>query len=334
MRALNLAIACLVLTGLTGCSFFLGPSTRPPPDVTVQPTPELIARGEYLTHNVMACVDCHSPRDKGLFAMPPKKGMEFAGGECFGEEQGMPGKVCVPNITQDKESGLGQWTDGEIMRAVREGVSRDGRALFPFMPYTYYRSMSDEDLHAVIAYLRTVKPVQQQVARSEFGFFFRHIMNTFPEPLEGPVSPPSRASSVEYGRYLTTMGSCKECHTPRGSTGIKEDLAFSGGQEFNFSGVVHVRSANITPDLETGIGKMTRDQFISRFHSFKGVEPEPVSPARQTVMPWPFFAGMSEEDLGAIYDYLRTVKPLENKVEHFPEAAKAAGSGTTTGAMD
>src|SRR5688572_17021660 len=142
MRSLNLAIACVALSGVTGCSFFLGPSTRPPSDVTVQSTPELVARGEYLTHHVMACVDCHSPRERDKFSMPPKKGLEFAGGDCLGEEAGMPGKVCIPNITPDKETGLGQWTDGEIMRAVREGVSRDDRPLFPFMPYPAYKIMS------------------------------------------------------------------------------------------------------------------------------------------------------------------------------------------------
>jgi mono/diheme cytochrome c family protein len=201
------------------------------------------------------------------------------------------------------------------------------------MPYPAYHAMADEDLHAIVAYLRTVKPVHQQAPPSEYGFFMRRIINTFPEPMEGSVTAPARTNSVEYGGYLVKIAGCTDCHTQRGAFGgLKEDLAFAGGQEFNLSGVLRVRSANITPDKETGIGVLTREQFISRFKSFKDVEAETVAPARQTVMPWPLYAGMTEEDLGAIYDYLRTVKSIENQVEQFPDAAKPAG--TTTGALD
>ncbi len=328
MRSLPLALCGLVLTG---CSFFLGPSTRSPPEVTVKSTPELVARGEYLAWHVTGCVDCHSPRVRDRFSMPPSKGLEFAGGDCWGEDLGLPGKACIPNITSDKDYGLGQWTDGEIMRAVREGVSRDGRALIPFMPYLSYRSMAEEDLHAIVAYLRTVEPIHQQAPPSEFGFFVRRAINTFPEPVEGPVTAPARANSVEYGGYLTKLAGCSDCHTQRGTFGPKEDLAFAGGTEFDLSGVMHVRSANITPDTETGIGPMTREQFISRFKSFEDMEAitaDPVSAARQTIMPWPLYAGMTEEDLGAIYDYLRTVKPIKNEVVQFPDAGKPAGSAT------
>jgi mono/diheme cytochrome c family protein len=325
MRSLPLAIACVALTGVTGCSFFLGPSTRPAPDVTVKSTPELVARGEYLARHVTACVDCHSPRVRDRYSMPPRKGFEFAGGDCWGEELGVPGKACMPNITSDKDHGLGQWTDGEIMRAIREGITRDGRAMVPMMPYPSYRSMADEDLHAIVAYLRTLKPVPQPAPRSEFGFFVRRAINTFPEPLEGPVTAPARTRSVEYGGYLVKLAGCSDCHTQRGTFGPKEDLAFAGGLEFDLSGVMHVRSANITPDPETGIGSMTREQFISRFKSFEDAEAvtaNPLPPARQTIMPWLLYGGMTEEDLGAMYDYLRTVKPIKNKVELFPDAAR------------
>lgn len=331
MRHLRLAIACLVITGASGCSFFLGPSTRPPSTVTVESTPELVARGQYLAWHVAVCVDCHSPRVHDRFSMPPQKGFELAGGECYGKELGLPGTACTPNITADKQYGLGEWTDGEIMRAIREGVSRDGRTLFPMMPYVSYRDMSDEDLNAIVAYLRTVKPVSKPTLPSDFGFFIRHGINSFPKPVEHPVSAPARTNTVEYGGYLVKMAGCHDCHTPRGAFSFKEDLAFSGGDEINNPGIMHARAANITPDPETGIGNMTREQFISRFKSFEDMEAvmeTPIAPARQTIMPWPLFAGMTEEDLGAIYDYLRTLKPIKNKVVHFldadtkPEAAK------------
>jgi mono/diheme cytochrome c family protein len=323
MRPPRLAIACLVLLGASGCSFFFGPSTRPPSTATVESTPERVARGEYLAWHVAVCVDCHSPRVRDRFSMPPKKGFELAGGDCYGEELGVPGTICMSNITPDKDYGVGQWTDGELIRAIREGVSRDGRALVPFMPYPSYRFMSDEDVNAIVAYLRTVKPVSQKTPPNDFGFFVRHAFNMFPKPVEGPVQAPARTQSVEYGGYLVKMAGCHDCHTPRGATDFKEDEAYSGGVEFKLPGVMNVRAANITPDPETGIGRMTREQFISRFKSFadrEAVTADPISPARQTMMPWPLYAGMTEEDLGAIYDYLRTVKPLQKKVVHFVDA--------------
>jgi hypothetical protein len=325
MRTLHLAIACLAVTGASGCSFFLGPSTQPAPTATVETTPELVARGEYLAWHVAVCVDCHSPRVRDRFSMPPKKGFELSGGDCYGKELGMPGKACLPNLTSDTEYGLGQWTDGEIMRAIREGVTREGRAMVPFMPYLSFREMADGDVQAIVAYLRTVKPIHQQAPPSDFGFFTRHVFNTFPEPVEGIVKAPARGNSAEYGGYLTKMAGCHDCHTQRGALSFKEDLAFAGGQEFDFPGVLHVRTANITPDVETGIGSTTREHFISRFKSFEDIDAvtaDPISPTRQTIMPWPLYAGMTEEDLGAIYDYLRTLKPIKNKVEHFPDAAK------------
>jgi mono/diheme cytochrome c family protein len=326
MRPLRLVLLTAALAGTTGCSFFLGPSTRPAPTETVEATPELIARGQYLADHVMVCVDCHSPRVKDRFTMPPAKGLEYAGGDCFGKELGLPGKMCFPNITQDEQYGIGKWTDGEIMRAIREGVDHQGRALMPGMPYPSYRHMADEDLYAIVAYLRTVPPVNKQAPDHEFGFFIRRAFNFFPEPLKGPVPPPERTDSVKYGEYLVKMAGCNDCHTPRDGMSLDEKRKFAGGQEFKIPDVMDVRTPNITPDKETGIGKMTKEQFISRFKSFEDIEAvaTEIEPSRQTIMPWPLYAGMTEEDLGAIYDYLQTVKPIQNKVETFRTATASA----------
>jgi mono/diheme cytochrome c family protein len=326
MRLLSLAMACLACIGVTGCSS-LGSSSRSAS--TVESTPELVARGEYLARHVTMCVDCHSPRVRDRYGMPPTKGFEFAGGDCWGAELGVPGKACMPNITPDHEHGVGQWTDGEIMRAIREGISRDGRTLFPMMPYPAYHALADEDLHAIVAYLRTTKPVAQKAPPSEFPPAVREAISVFPKPVAGPVTAPARSNSVEYGGYLTRIAGCSDCHTQRGPAGPNMELAFAGGMEFNLSGVLHVRSANLTPDPETGMGAMTREQFISRFKAFadaEAVTASPIAPARQTIMPWVLYGGMTEEDLGAIYDFLRTVKPIKNKVELFPLAATAQPS--------
>jgi mono/diheme cytochrome c family protein len=322
-RLLLLSAAAISLN--TGCSFFFGPSSRPASTEKIEPTEALVTRGSYLANHVMACVDCHSPRDTGLFSMPPKKGLEFSGGDCFGEELGVPGKMCFPNITPDAQTGIGGWSDGEIMRAVREGVDPKDEALMPGMPYPSYKDMPDEDVRAIVAYLRTVKPINKAAPPSEFGFFVRHVFNTFPEPLEGPVAPVDRTSSVTYGGYLVKMANCKDCHTPRSGISLDEDLLFAGGQPFKIPGVINVVTPNITPDVETGIGALTKEEFIGRFKSF--ADPESISAVdenHQSIMPWSLYSGMTEEDLGAIYDYLRTVKPIKNKVNKWPGATTAA----------
>ena len=100
--------------------------------------------------------------------------------------------MCMRNITQDKETGIGDWTDGEIIRAVREGISREGDGLFPIMPYFIYRNVSDEDMEAVVAYLRTMEPVQSFRPEREVDFPMSTLIQTFPEPLDGPVPMPSK----------------------------------------------------------------------------------------------------------------------------------------------
>jgi mono/diheme cytochrome c family protein len=328
MRSLRLIVITSALAGTTGCSFFFGPSTKPAPTEKVEATPELVARGTYLATHVMVCVDCHSPRVRNRYTMPPQKGLEYAGGDCFGEDMGVPGTMCFPNISPDEQFGIGKWTDGEVIRAIREGVDHQGKALMPGMPYANYRDMSDDDVRAIVAYLRTVPPQRKQAPESEFGFFITRVFNFFPEPVEGPVPPPTRTDSVKYGEYLVKMSGCKDCHTVRSGASLDEDMAFAGGQEFKLEGVFDVRTPNITPDAQTGIGKWTKEQFVGRFKSFEDLEattPE-IDPSRQTIMPWPLYAGMTEEDLSAIYDYLRTVKPITNKVETFRTATAAKES--------
>jgi mono/diheme cytochrome c family protein len=321
MRTLRLILSAAAISVTTGCSFFFGPSSRPASAEKVEPTEALVTRGAYLANHVMVCVDCHSPRDPSLFSMPPKKGFEFAGGDCYGEELNIPGKMCFSNITPDPDYGIGKWSDGEIMRAVREGVNPKGDALMPGMPYPNYKDMADEDMRAIVAYLRTVEPVNKAAPPGEFGFFIRHVFNTFPEPLKGPVAPADRSTSVSYGAYLVKMAGCKDCHTPRSGISLDEDRAFAGGEKFKIPGVMNAVTANITPDVETGIGALTKEQFIGRFKAFE--DPESITPIdenHQSMMPWSLFAGMTEEDLGAIYDYLRTVKPVKNKVDKWPGA--------------
>jgi mono/diheme cytochrome c family protein len=230
----------------------------------------------------------------------------------------MPGKVCAPNITPDPETGIGGWSDGEILRAIREGVDREGNALF-MMPYLEYRSLSDEDAHSVVAYLRTLPPVKNRVPPTEIDFPISLFAKFGPQPLAGPVPEPAHQDKVAYGRYLTKIGVCQFCHSPidnRHRTLPGQD--FSGGHEFKGPWGL-VRSSNLTPH-ETGLGQRDEKAFVAMFKAFAvpAAEVPKVPLDKNTVMGWLGRAHMTEEDLGAIYAYLKTVPAHDHAVEKRP----------------
>jgi hypothetical protein len=300
------------------------PDMRPAPVISVARTPAQIARGRYLAEHVTGCLGCHSHRDWSRFG-GPVAGPLGTGGDCLSKEYGLPGTVCTPNLTPDRATGLGGWSDGEVMRAVREGVDREGNALFPFMPYVEYRSLSDEDARAIVAYLRTLPAVAHAVPDTEVGFPASFFVRMVPTPLGRPVPPPDRADRLAYGRYLTIVAGCRFCHTPTDSHGRPiPGRDFAGGQEFRGPWGTQ-RAPNLTPH-RTGLAATGRDEFVGRFKAFEGADL--AVPAEQrgrnTVMPWLEYAGMTREDLGAIYDYLRTLPPIANRVEVYPAPLQTA----------
>lgn len=286
------------------------------PDLVVEVTPEKVERGKYLATHVMACMDCHSKRDFSKFSGPPVADSWGSGGDKFGHEMGLPGEIFIPNITPSK---LADWTDGELYRAITSGVAKDGRALFNIMPYQAYGMADKRDIEAVIAYIRSIQPVDNEVAPRILDFPVNLLVNTIPVPADHkPI--PDKSNTIEYGRYLTTVAGCVDCHTPMSSPG-KLDItrAFAGGFEFQFPDGSVVRSVNITPHA-TGLGAWSKDMFVNKFkgYNLETFTPANVAPGEfNTVMPWTMYAGMTEEDLGAIFEYLRTLKPLENTVERF-----------------
>lgn len=297
------------------------PESRPASAEKIERTPAQLARGKYLVEHVSDCLGCHS--DHVLkFGFPVKPGTEGQGGFTFDKKLGVPGVVAAQNITSDPDFGLGKWTDGEIIRAVREGVDRNGDALFPMMPYQHMRSMSDDDVNAVVVFLRTLKPIHKGVPVKHIDFPVNLFVKFAPRPVDGPVTSPDPHDSPSYGKYLATIGSCYECHTPHDDKGSRiAEKAFSGGWEMkgpwgrNFT-------ANLTPAAGTYMSHATKQEFIGRFKAFASMDANtaPDTPAgRNTIMPWLAFASMTDHDLGAIYDYLKTVKPIENKVVTFPD---------------
>ena len=301
---------------------FALPRQRPPTEIKVEITPELLERGTYLVQHVLLCNDCHSERDWTIYGGPPKPPLG-AGRECMTREtksigvrvsegQGnFPGVLCIRNITPDAESGIGDWTDGELIRAIREGVDHAGKGLFPIMPYFIYRNLSDHDAAAVVAYMRRLEPVQAERPERAIDFPMNMLIQMFPEPLDGPVSHPDESDRVEYGRYLATIARCGFCHTPRktqGRDGIP-GKEFAGGVPFVI-GAKEIPSKNLTPH-ETGIGTWTKTAFIALFRQHGSGRP--VSRIEDnTLMNWPAYAGMQDADLGAIYDYLQTLPPVKS----------------------
>jgi mono/diheme cytochrome c family protein len=319
LKWLGIVIVVLVVLAGAGLAFLFTafPKVEPAPSLKVASSPESVARGAYLANHVTACVDCHSDKDDGRYSGPPLPGTLGQGGEGLTHAVGFPGELLAPNITP---AGIGQWSDGEVLRAMTAGVSRDGRPLFALMPYHVYRELSQADAEALIAYLRTLPAIDHAVAAPQLDFPLNLIVRTMPAPATLRTDQPA-PGTPEYGKYMATIAGCQACHTPEVKGKPVEGMEFAGGQDFGF-----VRSANISPDPLTGIGNWTKEAFIARFRGFAGGAPPVAKGDNNTVMPWTLFAGMTDEDLGAIYEYLRTVKPIQNRVEKWPAAPAAASS--------
>lgn len=326
IRGLLLGIAALALAAGVLVAYLSAkkPLQRPAETGTIEATPARLARGEYLALHVVDCLLCHSEGRFDRYGIPRVPGTEGKGGFVFGKSFGIPGTLPARNITPDPETGLGQWTDGEILRAMREGVDRHGDALFPMMPYAAYHEMSDEDARSIVTYLRSLKPIRNAVAKKKIDFPVNLLVKGAPKPVAGPVvAPDPKKDAIAYGRYLTVIGGCMGCHTPETRPGQPiPGREYSGGRVFRGPWGRNV-SANLTPHKDAYLGKATKEEFIGRFRSFAALtgDAAPVAPkGRNTLMPWLALSGATDDDLSAIYDYLKTLPPVENHVNSFPDA--------------
>lgn len=311
------SVAVLAMTGLAAYYRFVLPHTTAPGDLKVKMSPERIARGRYLFQAVSACGDCHSERDMSRVGGPFVPGRTGQGGIL--PIEGLPGKVVATNLTPDVQTGMGSWTDGEKLRALREGVSKDGHVLFPLMPYPSYGRMSDEDAESVIAYLNSLPPIQNHLPPTRLNFPVSLLIRSIPQPA-GHVQAPRRGVTAAYGKYLATLGDCLGCHTPEDKGKLKTQLSFGGGRVFD-SPVGPVVSANISPDRATGIGSWSEDNFVNRFKVYakEADKPQPVATRSNfTFMPWLSYSQMEESDLRAIFRYLQAQKPIRNRVSIHP----------------
>jgi mono/diheme cytochrome c family protein len=288
------------------------PDVGPAPDLTVDKSPARVERGRYLANSVMSCMDCHSQRNVSEYSMPMVTSTRGRGGERFDQTMGFPGIFYSANITP---AGIGGWTDGEIYRAITTGVRKNGKPIFPVMPYHGYGFANPEDVKAVIAYIRSLPAIDNAVPSSSADFPMNIILNTVPKKAE-PMDLPSPADSLANGKYLFTIASCHDCHTPFEKGKYDEKLAFAGGRVFP-TPTGMVTSANITPDKETGIGSWTKNFFVQHFAMYRdsATAHRVIGPGElQTLMPWTLYGTMTNADLANIYTYIQTLQPIKHSV--------------------
>ncbi len=294
---------------------FVLPKSKKPEDLKVSLTSDRIERGKYLANHVALCVDCHSTRDWSKFAAPMIAGTEGKGGELFNQEMGFPGVFYSANITPAK---LSNWSDGEIFRLITTGVNKKGKAMFPVMPYLNYGKLDREDIYDIIAYVRSLPAIENEVKISKADFPMNLIINTMPQHAAFSKKP-APSDSISYGKYLVTMAACGDCHTPFEKGSYDESKRLAGGRMFPLpSGKIY--SANITPD-SSGIGSWTKEQFIARFKLYadSNYKSPTVNMAAEfnTIMPWTMYSGMKESDLSSIYAYLHSLEPISNTIVKF-----------------
>jgi len=293
------------------------PKVDAPEEITIEYSPDRIERGAYLANHVTVCMDCHSKRDFSQFSGPPTPGTLGAGGDRFDHSMGLPGVFYARNITP---FGISDYTDGELFRLITTGVTKDGRPMFPLMPYPYYGKMDREDIYDIIAYIRSIPPIETEIPESKADFPVNLILRTMPQNAQ-LVQKPDPSDQVAYGGYLVNASGCIECHTQLTPQGvINAELAFSGGRSFPFPDGSVVTSSNITPDAETGIGNWSEEMFVQRFKQYADsayVNPKIAPGEFNSIMPWMMYSGMKENDLKAIYAYLMSLPAKKNEVVKF-----------------
>lgn len=252
-----------------------------------------LERGRYLMNSIVACGNCHTPQGPA----GPQAGMELAGGFLIEEKEFT---IHAPNITPHKVSGIGLWSDAQIITAIREGRRPDGTIIGPPMPIGLYRGMSDSDVKAVVAYLRSVKPVDNKPAKS----VYRIPLPTSYGPPVGPVADVPRSDKVTYGRYLAgPLGHCIECHTPQDANGMPQFATKLGAGGMAFHGPWGVSvSANITP---TGLTRYSDAQLKTLVTT--GVRPD--GSRLKPPMGVAYYASLAAADQDALVAYLRSLPP-------------------------
>jgi mono/diheme cytochrome c family protein len=263
-------------------------------------TPERVARGRYLAEGVLQCLVCHSEREWDQPGAPPKAGM-IGAGQIISDQPDH--RIVAPNLTPDRETGSGAWPDDALARAIREGVGHDGRALHPQMWYRSFRRLSDNDVAAVVVYLRTLAPVHRELPATQWDPKQRARVAQGLKPLTAPVPDPG-AGPLDRGRYFVLLADCQGCHT---SWYSKRQPGLYGGGNLIERGKRKAFSTNITAD-PSGV-MADRTGFINLMRSGKNGSLSPL-------MPWVVFRNLDDDDLDAIRLVLAGLPPVSHYISN------------------
>lgn len=254
------------------------------------------ARGDYLLNGIVACGNCHSPRgpDGDLIA-----GQELSGGAPIELPEF---RAIAPNITPDPDTGIGRWTDAQIITAIREGKRPDGSTIGPPMPIEFYRDMSDSDARAIVAALRAVPPVHNESPKSTYNI---PLPPSYGPPVAHVVDTP-RTDRLAYGRYLANIGHCMECHTPMDKGVLNLARLGGGGRELPAFPAGVVMSSNLTPGNPDGLAQWTDAQAKATITT--GIRPDGRPLVRLMAFDW--YKSIEDDDLTALIAWLRTLRPV------------------------
>ena len=274
---------------------------RPLTDKKFERTEARLKRGDYLVNGILQCFVCHSERDSTQAGFPPiasKKG----GGAILSQRGNI--RMVAPNISPDKETGAGNWTDDMFARAIREGVGHDGRALSLPMYWESFSNLADEDLASVIVYLRSIPPVRNSLPRRSLPPEREKELQGSSKMLAGPVAFPDTADALRKGIYLVKVADCVGCHT--GWYGTNPGMFGGGNPMYKSKNHKPVLSTNLTPD-PSGIAGWDVVTFIDVIRTGKGGTLDPS-------MPWTAYRNLSDKDLAAILTALKRLPPVNHRV--------------------
>ncbi len=293
---------------VVGWEVVLGPDARPVRSTPFEVTDARLARGKYLVEGPAHCFFCHSDHDLTTPEYPVIQSKKGAGWRMPIPELNY---ISARNITPDVETGIGSWSDDEIARAIREGVRKDGTALFPLMPYTDFATLDDEDVASIVVYLRTIPPVRNVVEARQLPGPLEYLVNTMPKPITAPQRSHPSATPADRGKYLVRIAGCGGCHTASVDGEALPGLAFAGGELFHdpVEGRPFV-SRNITPD-PSGIAHYD-EAFLRQTLRTGRVGGQLLS----HIMPFEWFRNMTDEDIRDIWAFLQTLTPVKHRVSN------------------
>jgi mono/diheme cytochrome c family protein len=277
-----------------------------------------LEQGRYLVESVTICFECHSERDFSEPGWPIPPGRVGSGRILWGE--GSSNQVIAPNITPDVATGIGEWSDEEIVRAIKDGIGKNGRLLNPEMPSRYFHNLADSEIHSIVLYLRSIPPVRNQLPDMA-----NYVPGKHPPTIAMDSIRLTKSSTmVTRGARLVRLAGCETCHTPSNEEGFIHGLEFAGGRVFRH-GDQAAASSNLTPD-PSGISYYDENLFLKVAKTGRvGVRPI------FSAMPWHFYRNLTDADLKAIFAYLRALPPVGHRVDNTEPPTRCAKCGNLHG---